>query len=244
MKILFTLRNTLRLCVAGLLLGGLTNSLPAAPITGFDDISYWVGSGSNRSALVIQWNDGEQPSSVVWGYRWDDLAAPNVETLMFDLAGQISFVPAGVPPGTPPVVPPGADSRLSLAVDVFTWGNLISGISYDQNGLDSGEFSQTVRDQSGYGSGGESWTLYTLGTGSAWPTGSVLPSDFGISDTALVNNGWFGFSYTAAFAPPDYDPVAFTFDAPVSAVPEPSGIFLAATGVVLVFLRRRHATRI
>lgn len=35
------------------------------------DIDYWVGSGSNEAALVIDWFDGLNPRSLVWGYRWD-----------------------------------------------------------------------------------------------------------------------------------------------------------------------------
>ncbi len=38
----------------------------------FDDITYWVGSGANRSALVIDWHDGKD--AVAYGYRWDGAA--------------------------------------------------------------------------------------------------------------------------------------------------------------------------
>ena len=37
----------------------------------FDDIQFWVGSGSKRAALVIEWHDGNRPDAMVWGYRWD-----------------------------------------------------------------------------------------------------------------------------------------------------------------------------
>ena len=37
----------------------------------FDDIQYWVGNGSNKAALVIEWHDGNRPDAMVWGYRWD-----------------------------------------------------------------------------------------------------------------------------------------------------------------------------
>ena len=42
----------------------------------FDDIQYWVGNGSNKAALVIEWHDGNSPGchglgiSLGWrGYR-------------------------------------------------------------------------------------------------------------------------------------------------------------------------------
>ncbi|MDR1877591.1 MAG: DUF5074 domain-containing protein [Flavobacteriaceae bacterium] len=37
----------------------------------FDDIEYWVGEGSNKAALVVQWNDGKTQDALVWGYKWD-----------------------------------------------------------------------------------------------------------------------------------------------------------------------------
>jgi len=30
----------------------------------FDDIEYWVGTGSNRAALVIDWHDGKNQQSL------------------------------------------------------------------------------------------------------------------------------------------------------------------------------------
>lgn len=41
----------------------------------FDDIQFWAGEGSNRAALVVQWNcDGEE-TALVFGYRWDGRAS-------------------------------------------------------------------------------------------------------------------------------------------------------------------------
>ncbi|MDR0618269.1 MAG: DUF5074 domain-containing protein [Bacteroidales bacterium] len=37
----------------------------------FDDITFWVGKGSNRSALAVQWNDPRETNALVWGYNWD-----------------------------------------------------------------------------------------------------------------------------------------------------------------------------
>lgn len=37
----------------------------------FDDIIYWVGTGSNKAAFVVQWNDGKNPDALVWGFKWD-----------------------------------------------------------------------------------------------------------------------------------------------------------------------------
>jgi len=39
-----------------------------------DDIVYWVGTGSNKAAFVVQWNDAKNPDALVWGFRWDGTA--------------------------------------------------------------------------------------------------------------------------------------------------------------------------
>ena len=48
-------------------------SFPEGEFT-FDMIESWSGEGSNRAALVIQWNDPEETNALVFGYRWDGLA--------------------------------------------------------------------------------------------------------------------------------------------------------------------------
>jgi hypothetical protein len=41
----------------------------------FEDIEFWVGSGANRAALVIDWHeDSIDPPALAWGYRWDGAA--------------------------------------------------------------------------------------------------------------------------------------------------------------------------
>ena len=39
-----------------------------------DMIQSWCGEGENQAALVIQWNDDEEPAALVFGYRWDGVA--------------------------------------------------------------------------------------------------------------------------------------------------------------------------
>ncbi len=40
----------------------------------FDDVQYWVGSGSKQALFVVDWNDGVEPEALAWGYRWDGTA--------------------------------------------------------------------------------------------------------------------------------------------------------------------------
>lgn len=48
-------------------------AVPAAEFT-LDMIQSWAGEGSNRAALVIQWNDEREKNALVFGYRWDGVA--------------------------------------------------------------------------------------------------------------------------------------------------------------------------
>ena len=41
----------------------------------FDDIHFWVGEGTNRMAVIVDWNQGEG-TSLAWGYRWNGDAVP------------------------------------------------------------------------------------------------------------------------------------------------------------------------
>jgi hypothetical protein len=55
--------------VLGFLVSAVT--AVAGPVDSFDDITFWVGSGSQSSALAIDWVEGNADESLVWGYRYD-----------------------------------------------------------------------------------------------------------------------------------------------------------------------------
>ncbi|MDE7407161.1 MAG: leucine-rich repeat domain-containing protein, partial [Muribaculaceae bacterium] len=48
-------------------------SMPDGKFT-FDMIESWAGEGSNRAALVIQWNTGKDKVALVFGYKWNGQA--------------------------------------------------------------------------------------------------------------------------------------------------------------------------
>ncbi len=73
-------------------------SAPAWGFT-FDDITYWVGDGTNKCAVVVDFNDGSVAnSSFAWGYRWNG-EAPSVETILGEIAADdprfTAFVASG-----------------------------------------------------------------------------------------------------------------------------------------------------
>src|SRR5690606_17083920 len=90
-----------------------------ASAVSLDDIEFWAGSGSQRAALVIDWNDGNGPESLVWGFQWDGIAT-GLDMLQAVVA---------------------ADPRLYAHFGEFAWGTATLGIGYDLN--ESGGFDVT-----------------------------------------------------------------------------------------------------
>lgn len=49
-----------------------------------DDLVFWTGEGENEALLVIDWNDGVDPQSMAWGFRFDGTAT--AETMLETVA--------------------------------------------------------------------------------------------------------------------------------------------------------------
>jgi hypothetical protein len=60
---------------ACLILLFLTSATFAQAEFSFDDIQFWVGTGANRAAIAIDWQENApDPPALVWGFRWDGIA--------------------------------------------------------------------------------------------------------------------------------------------------------------------------
>ncbi len=198
----------------------------------FDDVQYWAGSGANRAALVIDWNDGKSAESLLWGYRWDGAAT-----------GQ-EMLEAVVK----------ADSRLFAHFGSYGWGTAVLGIGYDVDS--SGGF--TVSPSLAFDGGGivvdthpddvraavdaadhwlEGWNngfwAYYLKNSTTEDWTSAMT---GAGERALADGVWDGFSFAPGFvssAPSEPAPAM---------VPEPGVVSLLALGVLaIVCVRRRHS---
>ncbi|MEY8758615.1 T9SS type A sorting domain-containing protein [Chryseobacterium tongliaoense] len=85
----------------------------AATVTNFSDIQYWVGTGTNQAAFVVQWNDNKNPDALVWGFKWNGTATG--EDMMKAIAK--------------------ADHRLfTLLYQGTQFGTAVGGLGYDLNG--------------------------------------------------------------------------------------------------------------
>jgi hypothetical protein len=238
-------------------------SAELATVSRFSDLLFWAGSGTNEAALVLYFNppsygDGGSPAAVAWGYRWD--GEKTQQDMLFSLAGTMTVT--GSPP-SPPTPQPGSDPRLAVDVSYYDFfglkGYLITSLRYDQIGLPS-PWQQVERVMDNTTPPPEAGFIdiapyrFLSGATAEWPAGGGfdLIADTGISDTTLVDGGWYGF-VEALYEVQDNQgepvyigfPSTYTFTQPVAAVPEPSGIVLLGCGgaIVSVMAWRRRRRR-
>lgn len=80
------LKNSHCLIAAILLAASLTAN---AFVVEWEKIRHWAGQGPNKAALVVQFDDGGEKRTYVWGYRWADCdTAPSGEDMFRAIASQ------------------------------------------------------------------------------------------------------------------------------------------------------------
>lgn len=93
-----------------------STAINTTPNISFSDIQYWVGTGANQAAFVVQWNDSKNPDALVWGFRWDGNATGE------DMLKAIAK----------------ADRRFfTLLYPGTQFGTAVGGMGFDLNGQDS-----------------------------------------------------------------------------------------------------------
>ena len=139
----------------------------------FDDIRFWVGEGTNRMVVVIDWNVPDAPSSLAWGYRWNG-AAPAMARAISDIARE--------------------DNRLHYFSSQSQWGTSVDGFGYDRADV-AASFdlaSETATDSSAlFGAyAGPYYWAQSPGTGAdfasvAWTYGAGVDADL------ATDGGWY-----------------------------------------------------
>lgn len=77
----------------------------------FEDIQFWVGEGSKRAALVVDWNSDKKDQALVWGYRFDG------EATGYDMLAAVAK----------------ADPRFVLLKEESIYGATVAGIAYNEH---------------------------------------------------------------------------------------------------------------
>jgi hypothetical protein len=176
------------------------------PINSFDDIQYWVGSGQNRAALVLQWNDGLKPVSVAWGYRWDG-DATGIDMLRAIAGSTVVTVPF-----TEEVLETGegADSRLSLGLDQYGFGLSVLSLSYapgegalrTQSDWDAGYWEYLIRGGSFeyYDWEANDTAFYDVAGSVSYSADGWTSAPIGAGDRGLIDGAWDAYSFAPGFA--------------------------------------------
>lgn len=191
----------------------------------FDDITYWVGTGANEAAFVVDWNDGLTPQSLAWGYRWDGTATG--EDMLIDVISTDPGLYAKISsPGGFGVAVYGmgydldADGFALSDGTTFTDGIAVSDSSDTATAVDTDDHYAEGWMSAGY------WSYYLSADGVSWDYAST-----GMSGRTLTDGAWDGWSFAPAFN-------ATAPSEPVAALPEPTTGLLFGLGIVLAARRR------
>jgi hypothetical protein len=204
----------------------------AGAVDDFSDITYWVGSGANQAALVIDW-DGDDATnhSLVWGFRWDGSATSE------DLLRAVVL----------------GDPRLFAKISGPTsFGIGIFGIGYDLDG----DTNFGISDGTVFPAGGlvvadpddtavatDPGDLYRegffsgfwnfgLSVGNPYSGGAWASAQTGVSGETLAHGDWNSLAFTVTFAD------VFASHPQSAAVPETSTLILVAGALTAVVANR------
>lgn len=210
---------------------------PAA-VNSFDDVKFWIGTGTNRAVLIIDWQDGLNVpgftigQAVAWGFQWQDGATPTGLDMLNAIAA--------------------ADPRLHLSFgNSPSQGTYLFGIGYDLNNnggtftfnsspfAESGSASDPADHiQYGFNTNGYWEYLASISTTSLPSSGGWNYADAGLATNPVTNNTWETLVFSGYAANPDFDTI--TPVTPMAATPEPSAFLLAICGGTAVLWRRRR----
>lgn len=205
----------------------LTNIGPiiAQPFT-LDDIEFWVGTGSNRAAVVIDWvEDSAEPRALAWGYRWNGAATGRDMLTAIVAADTRLFAKFGGTPGDPVAV-------YGLGYDADDDGEFGTddGTQFDAAGAAySGPADLAMATDAGdYYAEGWFTAFWYYGVeapagANPYDGGSWSDIAFGMANRVLADGAWDSWAFTPTFdfgafaespaaALPPFSPGDFNFD--------------------------------
>ena len=167
-----------------------SESVPVAAPYAFrmDNIRYWIGSGTNKCAVVVDFNDASVPnSSFAWGYRWNG-NAPSMTAILGEITAN--------------------DPRLKMFASPGMWGTFVEAFGYDADG-DGGTFTlngyvksdaddlfpaiastyATDTDSGNHLENGNSW-MQLYGTGASFSDVTFTSTPNGVDGTYPEDGQW------------------------------------------------------
>jgi len=233
-----------------------------AQIVNLDSLNYW-GTGPNRTALIIQWNDSKSPTALAWGYRWSGnqtvrdmvtFLVANDPRLFARIDSQTIFGPSyfgfGYQTGSDAFGVTGAvDINGDPVTPIFTAGvddlntNPLT-TEAPASSTAAAPLNTSDRYVEGWMNNGF-WEMFHSGTSNLelqasydYPT--TWTSSWVGANVALVHDSWVAYSFAPGFLSSG---VTDSFSV-TAAIPEPSSFALIASGAgILLFCYRRKAAR-
>lgn len=243
------------IAVLAVLVSVMTGNIFAQVVTDLDDLEYW-GTGPNRTAFVVYWNDSKSPDGLAWGYQWS--GSQTVADMLLFLAANdprffaridsatgfgVGIFGLGYQTGSAPFGVTGAqDTSGNPVTPVFTSGieDLNDNPTTTQAPFSSASaapLNASDRYKEGWNDNGF-WELYHSGiSDSLLQPSYALPTSWTASvigsGVALVDGAWAAFSISE----PDFSsnpPSANVF----AAIPEPGACGLLLLGAGMLYWRR------
>ena len=201
----------------------------------FDDISFWVGTGTNRAAMVIDWvEDSPDPPALAWGYRWDGSATGRDMLLAIAAADERLFAKLGNTSANPVRLyglgyDTDDDGEFGACRDI---GGEIECTEFDDDGLAySGEIfvAATATDaddlyREGWATGTGFWHYgipATPGT-NPYDGGQWIDFQFGMTGRTLADGDWDSWAFQLSTTPPF---TAYAENPQAAPAPYPPGDF-------------------
>lgn len=201
------------LTIVGMLSAALSQAF------GFGDITTWAGSGTNQTALVIDWNDGVEPASLVWGYRWSGSASGlDMLNAIMAVDPRLSRTMGGGGPLT----------IYGLGYDTDNDGLPLTGDGDLATPTDPGDHYRAGWFTSGF------WAHFVASNSTEFPNSWSWGGGF--VSGALENNGWNGLSWA-----PNFNGEAPSLPSNPNPVPEPVTMLGLGLGVAALARRRRRS---
>ena len=180
----------------------LLASVAVATPFDFDRIEYWVGTGTNRAALVIDWvEDSSDPPALAWGYRWDGTATGRDMLLAVVAADARLFAKLGDTPANPIRVfglgYDGDDDGL-FALDDDT--------AFDADGIaytGPADLAMSLDADDAYAEG---WFTgfwhYGIAASNPYDGGNWSDTSLGMVGRVLADGAWDSWTFEASTMPP------------------------------------------